>query len=253
MKFSIIIPARIGSKRFPKKLLFKIFEKPILFYTIQNAKNSLANKIIVATDSQEIFNYSRKLDCEACLIEKKCDSGTERLYEAIKKFNLQKEEIIINLQGDEILVNHNIINTLAKKFVKNKSEVETLGTHFTNLQDLLSFDSVKIVLDCNQNALYFSRYPIPWRKENDAIKNKTVSNYIKHIGIYIYSSKFIQIYHNWKKTKLEKMENLEQLRILWYARKIHVTVLKNIDLYSVNRIKDIKIVEKILKNELYGI
>nr|Q8D2V1.2 RecName: Full=3-deoxy-manno-octulosonate cytidylyltransferase; AltName: Full=CMP-2-keto-3-deoxyoctulosonic acid synthase; Short=CKS; Short=CMP-KDO synthase [Wigglesworthia glossinidia endosymbiont of Glossina brevipalpis] len=236
MEFIVIIPARFFSKRFPKKPLININGKPMIIHTIENAKKSGASRVIVVTDNNEIYSLVNKNGIEVLLTKKEYNSGTERLIEAIEKFKIKDNQIIVNLQVDEPFLNSDNIFNVAKKLKEKNLIVSTLAIPILNKKEIFDKNIVKVVIDINGYALYFSRSVIPWCENYNSyyIKN----NFLKHVGIYAYYAKFVRLYSNYNSSKLEKMENLEQLRILWYGKRIYVSVENIKNCFSINTPSD---------------
>ncbi|MBK4765394.1 MAG: 3-deoxy-manno-octulosonate cytidylyltransferase [Pantoea sp. Brub] len=247
MKFTVIIPARYASTRFPGKPLYHIHGKPMITHVMKNAYQSGANRVIVATDHVDIANIVKNNGGEVCLTKSEHKSGTERLYEAIEILNLPNDEIIVNLQGDEPMILPIMINRIVEEFIetssKNKASVSTLSVPVINLKDIFNKNVVKVIVNVLGNAIYFSRAPIPWSSNNyaDILVNNKIDNHLilRHVGIYVYYANFIRRYIKWSPCVLEQVELLEQLRILWYGEKIHVTITEHISHFGIDTIEDL--------------
>lgn len=243
--FTIIIPIRFNSKRLPGKALLDIHGKPVIIRTVEKAQLSNAKSIIVATDHKKIFDLLKKNKIEVCMTKTSHQSGTERISEVIEKYKIPDNEIIIHLQGDEPLIHPKIINQLAKNFKKKKNYVATLGTPIQKKKEIFNPSIVKIVTDKYNNALYFSRSPIPWNQNNNNKKRTKKNLFLRHIGIYAYQSKFLKKYIKWEKSPLESIESLEQLRILWNGEKIYVNISKKKTGPGLDNKNDLKLIRKI--------
>nr|BET44875.1 MAG: 3-deoxy-manno-octulosonate cytidylyltransferase [Candidatus Aschnera chinzeii] len=243
--FTIIIPARFGSSRLPGKPLIEIHGKPMIIRVVEQAIMSYAKRVIVATDHPEIFNIVKQKNYEVCMTKNIHCSGTERISEVINKYKFSDEEIIINLQGDEPLINPKLINKIAKNTLLNKYDLVTLATKIINPKDISNTNIVKVIVNKDNNAIYFSRTAIPWQ-DNKSSKHilKINKEYLRHIGIYGYSAGFIREYNKWPQCSLEKIENLEQLRVLWNAKIIHVIRTSCNYLHSVDNQSDLEYVRK---------
>ena len=211
----IIIPARLHSTRLPNKLLLPIKGIPMIVATANIAKE--IDSTIVACDSKEIFDVCKKYHIDCILTSKEHTSGTDRCAEVAKKLKLNDDEVVINLQGDEPFIESNIIENLResmKKAIYSKSafmascykEIDSMSANDPNL--------VKVVLNSDDFALYFSRSKIPYNRDN------ATTSYFGHIGIYAFSAKSLIEFCNLPKSQIEDIEKLEQLRALWYGKKI---------------------------------
>ena len=214
MKSIVIIPARYQSARFPGKPLAVIGGKPMIQRVYEQVSQAVGvNKVVVATDDERIYNIVLKFKGNS-IMTGECSCGTERVYAAIKDYSC---DIVINVQGDEPLIRPEMINELIAVFEDDSVEMATLCKEITETEDINNPNVVKVVRDKDDNALYFSRYPIPFNrdKRNDI-------RYLKHIGIYGYKKDFLKKYIQIEKTPLEMAENLEQLRVLESGHKIRV-------------------------------
>ncbi|AKC59942.1 3-deoxy-manno-octulosonate cytidylyltransferase [Blochmannia endosymbiont of Polyrhachis (Hedomyrma) turneri] len=237
MSFVVIIPARFSSSRFPGKPLATIQGKPMIVRVMKIALMSHAEQVIIATDHIGILNIIKKEKTLAEVILTSTDhqSGTERLEEVVKKYQFSDNQIIINLQCDEPLISSDMLNQVANNLLTmNDISVSTLAARIVSLEELYNSNVVKVVVNIKNHALYFSRSLIPWCKNYSLFvnENQYVDNiFLRHIGVYAYRVSFIHRYVNWKITSLEKIESLEQLRILWYGEKIYVSVINNNGIY----------------------
>ncbi|MDE6568448.1 MAG: 3-deoxy-manno-octulosonate cytidylyltransferase [Lachnospiraceae bacterium] len=209
-----VLPARYQSSRFPGKPLAMIAGKRMIQRVYEQVKQvSGISRVVVATDDERIYSAVRQFQGEV-IMTGNCSCGTERVYEAIKG---DPCDIVINVQGDEPLIKPEMINELIAVFEDDKVVMATLCKEITEMNDINSLNIVKVVRDRNDNALYFSRYPVPFnRDERSDVK------YFKHIGIYGYKKEFLEEYVQLEKTPLEIAENLEQLRVLENGYKIKV-------------------------------
>jgi len=236
-----IIPARFSSKRFPGKMLAKIKGKPLIQWTWEGAKKSkLLDKLIIATDDRKIADTIKNFGGEVIMTSKKHNSGTERCWEVAKKI---KPKIIINIQGDEPLINGKIIDKLILLLKNKKIDVSTLITKSKNKEEFFSPSVVKVVLDKNNFALYFSRSPLP---SFSRFSGKAEKVFYKHIGIYGYKYTALKKFIKLNQSPLEKIEQLEQLRFLENGIKIKTVEIKK-NLQAVDLKEDVKKVEKLLK------
>jgi len=225
MNYTVIIPARYASTRLPAKPLADIAGKPMIVRVLEQAKKSKATRVIVATDNQHVFDVVKSFGGEVVLTSEKHNSGTERLAEVINLCQFSDDEVIVNVQGDEPLIPPVIIDQVADNLVKYKTGMATLAVPITDVEEAFNTGAVKVVTDKDGYALYFSRSTIPWERDRFALSKTSIGDfYLRHIGIYAYRAGFIRQYIRWQPSSLEKIEMLEQLRVLWYGEKIHVAV-----------------------------
>jgi 3-deoxy-manno-octulosonate cytidylyltransferase (CMP-KDO synthetase) len=232
-----IIPARYASTRLSGKPLIKINGKPMIQHVYERSmRTKLIDKVIVATDDKRIFDTVVKFGGNAVMTSRRHKSGTDRIGEIAKRRNseMAKCEIVVNIQGDEPFIDYRNIDRAIKPMLKDKSiNVSTLCYKIKNSSEITNPNIVKVVFDKNNDAIYFSRYPIPYDRDG---KKKT--EYYKHIGLYVYRKSYLEKLIKMKPTKLEKSEKLEQLRILENGGKIKV-VITNIDSHSIDTKKDL--------------
>lgn len=227
-----IIPARLFSTRMERKLLLPLNEKPLILHTLkQTKKANNISRVIVATDSIEIFNIINKSGNEAILTSATHQSGSDRIAEVAE--SLPKNSIIVNVQGDEPLISPTTIEKAVEAILADDTiDIATTGEKINNLNDVLSPDVVKVVTDNNDFALYFSRSPIPFPREavrtygslENALQldSTLLSLFRKHTGLYVYRREYLLKFTRFKQTHLEKTELLEQLRALENGARIKV-------------------------------
>ncbi|OKP05332.1 3-deoxy-manno-octulosonate cytidylyltransferase [Xenorhabdus eapokensis] len=221
--FTVIIPARFSSTRLPGKPLADIHGKPMVVRVMERAVRSGANRVIVATDNQAVFDAVTAAGGEACMTRESHHSGTERLAEVIDKYQFADDEIIVNVQGDEPLIPEQIIKQVADNLAGSDAGMATLAVQIQDAQEAFNPNAVKVVMDSQGYALYFSRATIPWERDRFMQSTGTIGDhFLRHIGIYAYRAGFIRRYIQWEPSPLESIEMLEQLRVLWYGEKIHV-------------------------------
>jgi len=217
----VIIPARWGSTRFPGKPLHQIAGKPLLWHVWERCRR--ARKIestIIATDDMRIAEAAFAWGAEVALTSPKHQSGTDRIAEVAK--HAKDFSLIINVQGDEPLVDPQLLNRLISTLQQNRQIAIVTAAHpFENPQDALSPHQVKVVIDRTGNALYFSRAPIP------STKGGGPSLFLRHQGIYGFRREMLLQFVKWKPTPLEQAESLEQLRALENGVRVHVLVTKH--------------------------
>lgn len=241
MSFIVIIPARFASSRLPGKPLADINGKPMVIHVMERAMESGADRVIVATDHPDVFKAVEAAGGEACMTRADHQSGTERLAEVIEKYGFTDDDIIVNVQGDEPLVPPVIIRQVADNLASCEAGMATLAVPIETAEEAFNPNAVKVVMDINGYALYFSRATIPWERERFAKSKDSVGNtFLRHIGIYAYRAGFVRRYVSWAPSQLENIELLEQLRVLWYGEKIHVAVAKAIPSVGVDTPEDLQ-------------
>jgi len=217
----IIIPARIGSSRFPNKVLADIAGTPMVIRTAQAV--SSIDKVAIATDSQEVIEIAKKYNIEAVLTSTKHNSGTDRIYEASTKLGLDDNEIIINVQGDEPFIEKEVVEAIFNLTQKNSSNNKILMNscykYITN-PEADDPNIVKVVTDDNDIALYFSRAKVPYPRDHH------FDHYKGHIGIYGFTKKSLEQFCQLLASPLEDIEKLEQLRALYHGFEVAMVEVK---------------------------
>jgi 3-deoxy-manno-octulosonate cytidylyltransferase (CMP-KDO synthetase) len=253
-----IIPARLVSTRLPGKLLLPLNGKPLILLTLEQAKKSkYVSRAIVATDSEEILRVVEESGNEAVLTSETHQSGSDRIAEVAE--NLPEDSIIVNVQGDEPLISPETIHKAIEAILSDASvEMATTCELIDDIKDVLSHDVVKVVVDENNFALYFSRSPIPFprdaSKKHGSLENALraekdlLLNFRKHSGLYVYRREFLLKYTRLKQTNLEKTEMLEQLRALETGAKIKVVEVAESSI-GVDTQEDFERVKEILENQ----
>lgn len=248
MSFVAIIPARFASTRLPGKPLIDIHGKPMVVHVMERALESGADRVIVATDNQQVADAVSAAGGEVCMTRADHQSGTERLAEVIDRYQFADETIIVNVQGDEPMIPPVIVRQVAENLAKSEAGMATLAVPITTAEEAFNPNAVKVVRDAQGYALYFSRAAIPWDRERFAISRDTIGEtFLRHIGIYGYRAGFIRRYVSWEPSPLEHIELLEQLRVLWYGEKIHVDVARAIPSVGVDTQEDLERVRAAMK------
>lgn len=240
-----IIPARLASTRFPRKLLQKIGDKPLIQYTFENAKRcSALDSVIIATDSKEIEAAAKQFGAEVVMTSDRCLNGTERIIDAFQKDDrIKAADAIVNIQGDEPLLDPLVIEAVIEALQSDSmAAVSTALIPLTDNKEALSTSVVKCVFDKDRYALYFSRSLIPGNKAGTFDPSV---NYYKHLGIYGYRTSFLPEYAKMGETPLQHAEDLEQLRILEQGYNLKVVVV-NTQNIGVDTLEDFQKVESIL-------
>lgn len=233
MKCIGIIPARFESTRFPGKTLIDIDGKSMIQHVYDNAKLAVSlDTVVVATDDQRIFDHVKSFGGEVLMTDKAHQTGTDRCGEVIETLSKSENnfDVVINIQGDEPFLDSAQIESLINCFKKNsKTQIATLVKKIEQSDELFNPNVVKAVIDINNDAIYFSRSPIPFVRDAEQNHWLKKSNYLKHIGIYGYRSSVLMQLIKLEKTALEKSENLEQLRWIenGYIIKTNLTTGEN--------------------------
>lgn len=227
MAFIVIIPARLASTRLPNKPLADLGGKPMVVRVAEQAALAGAARVIVATDHESIRDACAAHGVEVCMTRSDHPSGTDRIAEVARTLALPPDAVVVNLQGDEPLIDPALLAACAAQI----SAAVPMATCAHPLHDVLEAfnpNVVKVVLDKANRALYFSRATIPWHRDGFAQSRENLpQGYVplRHIGLYAYSNAFLQTYPGLSASPLEAIEALEQLRVLWhgYAIAVHVT------------------------------
>ena len=219
MKVVGVIPARYSSSRFPGKPLIDLKGKTMIQRVYEGvSKSSILSEVIVATDDQRIYDAVKGFGGKVQLTSTEHTTGTDRCGEVAQTI---EADVIINIQGDEPLVDFRQIDQLASVFNDTRIQIASLGIKSNDADDLANPNRIKIVLDHNKDALYFSRSPIPNTKNasNLALDN---FNYFRHIGVYAYRKETLSQLVQLEPTLLEKLESLEQLRWMYHGYAIRI-------------------------------
>jgi 3-deoxy-manno-octulosonate cytidylyltransferase (CMP-KDO synthetase) len=235
--FVVVIPARYQSSRLPGKVLADINGKPMIQWVVEKAQLSGARQVIVATDNDEVADVVTSFGAEVCKTRADHQSGTERLAEVMDKYQFSDDEIIVNVQGDEPFIPPENIAQVANNLANQQqnsqvARMSTLAINIDSVEEAFNPNAVKVILDKDGYALYFSRATIPYDRErfltaeaNTEENIRAIGDfYLRHVGIYAYRAGFIKDYVNWPTSELEQIEALEQLRVLYQGERIHVAV-----------------------------
>ncbi len=226
MSFTVVIPARYGSTRLPGKPLLDIAGKPMVQRVWEQARQSGASQVVIATDDDRIFAAAQAFGAEVCMTATDHPSGTDRLQQVADHYGWADEQIVVNVQGDEPLIPPRVIDQVALNLAGHaEAGIATLCEPITGLRELLDPNVVKVVFGGEGMALYFSRSTVPWPRDqfkDGALAMPTQGDWYRHIGIYAYRTRFLHRYVNWPPAPLEQLEQLEQLRALYHGVAIHV-------------------------------
>lgn len=247
MRFLGIIPVRYKSTRFPGKPLVNIAGKSMLQRVYEQTKKcSLLNDVIVATDDERIFQHANSIGAPVVMTSEYHPSGTDRCFEAYTKLN-KEYDVIVNIQGDEPFIDPSQIELLLKSF-KKSDEIATLVIRCKTYEEVFSEGEVKIVLDKNNYALYFSRSAIPYLKNVPKEEWHLNHQYYRHVGMYAYRTDILESITQLPPSVLEQKESLEQLRWLENGYKI-LCIETEHDSYCIDYPEDIERVLKILGHQ----
>lgn len=240
-----VIPARFSSTRFPGKVLADILGKSVLQHVWQRAKQSrMLDDLIIACDSEIIFKTATEFGAKAVMTSKEHVCGTDRISEVVNPLDVR---IIINIQGDEPLIHPTMIDNVARALLDDKLiNMATVMKRIDDLTQVTDPNVVKVVVDKDSFALYFSRSAIPYCACNDQVMQAV---YYKHIGLYGYTKDFLFTYKNLPVSNLEKIEKLEQLRVLTEGFKIKLIETK-FDTVGVDTQDDLERVKELLEKEI---
>jgi 3-deoxy-manno-octulosonate cytidylyltransferase (CMP-KDO synthetase) len=224
----------------------------MIAHVCQKAIEAEADEVIVATDDQRIFDSVATLGLKVVMTEPNHQSGTERITEVAEKLGWGDDEIIVNLQGDEPLIPPVYIKKVALALgSQQQAGIATLAAEITDSEEIFNPNAVKVVLNHKGYALYFSRAAIPWDRNAFSADGGDPSHsmpYLRHIGMYAYTVKFLKEYCSWQPSELEAVESLEQLRILWYGQQILVKMVAKAPEAGVDTQADLERVERVILN-----
>lgn len=227
MAFCVLIPARMASSRLPDKPLADIAGVPMVVRVAQRAKLSSAARVVVAADDARIVAACQAHQIDVVLTRTDHPSGSDRLAEACDLLGLQDNEVVVNVQGDEPLIDTASIDAAANLLqTRGDCSMSTLAHAIDNVADFANPNVVKVVLDARQTALYFSRAPIAWWRDGFAQGVTVLPNPapLRHVGLYGYRVGFLREFPKLAQAPIEITESLEQLRAMWHGHRIAVHV-----------------------------
>ena len=224
MGFVVLIPARLASTRLPGKPLADIAGLPMVVRVAQRAAESGAEQVVVAADDARIVQACSDFGVHALLTRSDHASGSDRLAEACTLLGLDGAQVVVNVQGDEPLIDPRLIRECAQLLQQRSDCVMSTAAHpITTLQDYQDPNIVKVVLDAQGLALYFSRAPIPWLRDGGPALPQDPPA-LRHVGLYAYRAEFLRRFPALEPAAIERCEALEQLRVLWHGHRIAVHV-----------------------------
>jgi 3-deoxy-manno-octulosonate cytidylyltransferase (CMP-KDO synthetase) len=227
MNFTVLVPARMASTRLPGKPLADIGGEPMIVRVARNAARSAAQRVVVAADDARIVAACTARGIEALLTRDDHATGSDRLAEACELLGLDGADLVVNVQGDEPLLEPSMVDACAALLAQHPDCVMSTAAHAIDSTDELDNPNVvKVVLDATGRALYFSRAPIPWWRDARAAGLPALPAYapLRHIGLYAYQAGFLRRFPQLSVSPLEQIEALEQLRVLWHGERIVVHV-----------------------------
>jgi 3-deoxy-manno-octulosonate cytidylyltransferase (CMP-KDO synthetase) len=227
MRFTVLIPARLASTRLPNKPLADIAGKPMVVRVAERAAASGAERVVVAADDPGILQACAEHGVQALLTRRDHASGSDRLAEACGLLGLDGQDVVVNVQGDEPLIEPALVTRCAHLLGERPDCVMGTAAHpLSELNQYLDPNVVKVVLDAAGRALYFTRAPIPWWRDGHAqgIQALPSPAPLRHLGIYAYRAGFLRRFPTLPPAPLEQCEALEQLRVLWHGERIAVHV-----------------------------
>ena len=249
MAFKIVIPARFSSSRLPGKPLMDIAGKPMIQHVYDRAKESIASEVIVATDDERIEQVCKAFGADVCMTRVDHPSGTDRLAEVASQRYFSDNDIIVNVQGDEPCLPASLINQVANDLKQHPdADIATLYSQIDQEKQVFDPNVVKVVMDGQGYALYFSRAPIPWMRDHFDQQSTLPPDlpHYRHIGLYGYRASFLKHYTELSPCILEQEESLEQLRALYHGKKIHLTIAQVNPGHGVDTEQDLTEVRELL-------
>ena len=252
MSFIVLIPARLASTRLPNKPLADIAGLPMIVRVAQRAMQSGASRAVVACDSSQITDACKAHGIPAVITRADHPRGSDRLAEACQLLGLQDDEIVVNVQGDEPLIDPVLIDSVARLLQKSPhASMGTAAHAITSVADAHNTNVVKVVLDASNHALYFSRSLIPFvrnAKPDQLNTDLALHAPLRHVGIYSYRVGFLKQFPTLPQAPIEVAENLEQLRVLWHGHRIAVHVTPHAPGPGVDTPEDLERVRAVFVN-----
>ena len=248
--FVVLIPARMSSSRLPRKALADIHGKPMVVRAAEQAAKSRAGRVVVATDHEEIFAACQAHNIEVVMTGEYHESGTTRLAEAAQLLGLSADTVVVNVQGDEPLIDPKLVDQTAAVLVENGAPMATAAHEIHDFDEFMNPNVVKVVLCRQGRALYFSRAPIAYPRDSMRAGERTLPQAdapLRHIGIYAYRAGFLNEYAQMSASPLENIESLEQLRVLWHGHPIAVEIVAQAPAAGVDTQEDLERVRAIFQ------
>ena len=244
MSFTVVIPARFSSTRLPGKVLADIGGKPMVVHVAERARESGARHVYVATDHRDVASAVEAAGFHAIATRPDHSTGTDRLAEAVEHLGLAPDAVVVNVQGDEPLIEPGLIRAVASLLVDAPDVVVATACHpIHSAAEHFNPNIVKVVLDHAGLARYFSRAPIPWARDAFAAATTKLPAELpcyRHIGVYAYRVEFLRVFPKLSVSPLERFEALEQLRALWHGYDIAVALRQDAPLPGVDTPEDLE-------------
>lgn len=243
--FLVVIPARLASTRLPNKPLADIAGKPMVVRVAERALMSGASRVVIAVDDQSIFDACKAHGLDVMLTSKDHPTGTDRLSEVVRKLNLQDDEIVVNVQGDEPLIPPDLITDVAKTLSQHpQASIATAALAIHDPAEINNPNVVKVVMSQSHQALYFSRSAIPFSRNPEQHQ----AQHYRHIGMYAYRASFLKKFSQLPPASIEEAEALEQLRALWHGHAIQVLLTNEAPPPGVDTTEDLERVRQVFAN-----
>lgn len=244
MPYQIVIPARYGSTRLPGKPLADLRGKPMIVRVVEAARRTRAAGIWVATDDVRVADAVKQHGFDAVLTRPDHATGTDRIAEVAESRNWPDSTVVVNVQGDEPLIDPTLIDSVASALVDDPAAAIATAAHpLESAEDFFNPNVVKVVCDAKGCALYFSRAPVPWDRDRFAVGRSELPAGLgarRHIGLYAYRVSFLRRYGKLEQSPLERSESLEQLRALWHGYSIRVIDVAHAPAPGVDTPEDLK-------------
>jgi len=251
LDFTVLIPARMASTRLPNKPLADVVGLPMIVRVARQAQRSGAQQVVVAADDVRIVSACAEHGIQALLTRQDHPSGSDRLAEACQQLGLPADRVVVNVQGDEPLIEPELIDQVALALTKcPQASMSTAAHAITSCADFTNPNVVKVVTDARGLALYFSRAPIPWWRDGPTdplcmqLPNPAP---LRHVGIYAYRAGFLALFPQLPVAPIETMESLEQLRALWHGHPIAVHITNHAPGPGVDTPEDLERVRALLR------
>ena len=246
--FRVVIPARYASTRLPGKPLADIAGKPMVIRVAEAAAKSGADEVWVATDDKRIHEAVSANGINVVMTAAEHTSGTDRIAEVATQLHWKDDDIVVNLQGDEPLIDPTLIGKVAAALAQDRGAAIATAAHpLTDVAEFLNPNVVKVVTDINGRALYFSRARIPWHRDSYAASKGALPDNFgaqRHIGLYAYRVSFLKRFGQLAPAPMEQWESLEQLRALWHGHAIHVVACDHAPAPGVDTQEDLEQVRR---------
>lgn len=251
-EFYAVVPARYASTRLPGKPLLDIAGRPMVVWVAERARASGAKEVWVATDHDEVAHVVKQHGFEVCMTSIDCASGTDRLAEVAAQLKWPDEAVVVNVQGDEPLIEPELIRATAETLARHPdAAIATVCHPLHDIEEVMSPNVVKVVQDKAGYALYFSRAPIPYARDAWAQARTLPAGLpvMRHVGLYAYRVGFLHAYPRLERPAVEAFESLEQLRAMWHGYKIAVLTTDQPSPPGVDTADDLEKVRRIMAGQ----